>query len=143
MHGGAKEVLQYALTGDSQSPGGEQWRDSLPGKAPKLSLNDRDRTELLTGNNLRVPTYFIQDIHGQPRFAFVLIGDAVNGSHSFGLASASEEVLGRLVEMEEEETTYEHGEGEGSESNREVPPASVISTVTACNVRGGDGAGLE
>ena len=90
---GAKKDAQDTLTGDTQSFGGEERPDSLPGKTSKLSHEDLACAELLTGHKLGVPTYFVQDIHGQPSFASVLVGNTVDGSHCFGLASPGEEVL--------------------------------------------------
>lgn len=67
----------------------------------------------------------------------------MHGSHGLGLAPPGEEVFRRLVEVEEEETTHEHEEGKRAERDGEVPPASVVGTVAACNTWGSDGAGFE
>lgn len=135
--------VREILTGDTESFGGKQWRDSLPGKAPKLPLDDLSRAEFRIRHYLRVSANFIQNIHGQPGFAFVFVGDTMDGSHSLGLASSSEEVLGRLVEMEEEETTDKHEKGKCTESNGEVPPPSVVGAVAASNTWSRNGTGLE
>jgi hypothetical protein len=135
--------VQNALTGDTESLGGKQWPDSVPGEAPKLPVNNLSSAELLFGYYSGLSANLIQDIHGQPSFTSVLIGDTMDGSHCLSLASSGEEVLGRLVKMEEEETTDEHEEGKCAESDGEVPPAFIVGTVAARNARGRDRTGLE
>lgn len=73
----------------------------------------------------------------------VELRDAVKHIDRFLLATLAEQVLGRLLEAEDDETYKEDREGDGTQNDHQVAPAHVASSRAARLASGNCGTGLE
>jgi hypothetical protein len=90
----------------------------------------------LTGYFFWIASNLVQDFGREPCFRLVLVSNTVNRRDGLFLATSREEVLRRLIEMEEEETTQEHREGQSTEGVGQIPPAHVVFLSAAGDTRG-------
>jgi hypothetical protein len=68
----------------------------------------------------------------KPRCSFVIVRNAIYGGYRLSLATTGEQKFWRFVEMEEEESTNEHGKGDCAQCEDEITPTHIVS-FRACN----------
>lgn len=96
-----------------------------------MPLDDLGNRQRLLGNFVGVSANLVQDVDREPGLLLVLEGHGVHGRNGIGLAASGQQELGRLVQVEEEETAHEHGERDGAESEDQPTPTLVVFTVAA------------
>lgn len=104
-----KNVLGRPLrTGESKSLGAEKRSNALTGEFRQRSLNDFHIAQLLLGGFVRTAADLIEDVDREPRFGPVLERNGMHRPDGIFLATPREQVLGRLVQVEQEEPAAEH-----------------------------------
>lgn len=134
---GWKEICQYieqkiikasngGLTGESKPLGRKERSNLLSRELGQGPLDNLPVTELLVGHLFWIATNLIENVDGEPGLGSVLVRDAMDSSNGLLLAATREKVLGRLIEVEEEETADEHEECDGTKSEGKISPAHVL-----------------
>lgn len=110
----------------------EQGLDLLNRESLKRPLDDFSRGQgLLFLNLLWISTDLVQDVFGKPGSSLVLVGNSVNCSHGFVLTTAGHQELWGFVERKEEESTKEHGKGNGAQRQNKISPAPIVCLGTS------------
>ncbi|GMF74269.1 unnamed protein product [Aspergillus oryzae] len=117
--------------------------DTFQGELGKVSCDDLLDCKSLLFDFFRVATDLVEDVLGEPGLLLVLVGNAVDSMDSLGLATTREQELRRLVEVEEEETTEEHGKGQSTQGEDQVSPPHVILLGAALDTIGNTVAGRQ
>jgi hypothetical protein len=109
----------------------EQGLDLLNRESLKRPLDNFSCGQgLLFLSLLLISTDLVQDLFGEPGGSPVLVGDSVNSSHGLVLTTAGHQELRGFVERKEEESTKEHGKGNGAQRQNKIPPAPVVCLGT-------------
>jgi len=103
----------------------EQGTDSLSRECCKLSLHDLSCREFGISCNRRITTDLVEDFLRKPGGRSVFVSHSMDNGNSLSLTTSGEEELGRLVEMEEEESGKEHHECEGAHSVDKISPSLI------------------
>lgn len=114
----------------SKLPAVEERANTLGGELAGGTLDDVDSAELSILGDIGVTTNLVKDLLGQPSSSLVVGSNALNNVNSLGLATTRKQELGRLKQIEEEESDDEHAEGKSAESQDEVTPAPVVGLGT-------------
>jgi hypothetical protein len=113
-------------TGEAEFLGREQRADALQRELGQVSLDDFLVAERLGDVLLGITANLIENVHGEPGLGLVLVGNPVDCSNGFILATTGEQELGGLIEMEQEEAADEHDNSQGAHSEHEVSPAHIV-----------------
>lgn len=137
-HSDGEPAVPEEGSGYAKLPGVEERSHALAGKGIYLAFDNLHDGKFGIRDDGWITTNLVQDFFGEPGGRLVLISNAMDNCHGFGLTTSGEEELWTLEKMVEGESCKEHDKCHGSHGVDEVSPSLIDSILAATQETPGD-----